>query len=335
MKYRPRVKKPVIKAPPGTVSTVHPVDVPRAATGSKGDAWVVSLPSTDPEPGVAVLAFDTGRDSTTIVIGDVHGPTPRMHPAHDLGIVIPAGSGELRQGPGPADLVTERWTGPTTLVIPAGVWHAVIPDAGSGRLTAFFTRPGQTIDPFSIVGPRAEPGMVHLDTLPVSPWPMAPARVVAEVAGAGAAVASGSGAWRPAPRPDRRGSSPYPAPVGDDYTLPLDTGTDTLFVMSSFNRSWDRAPVDVAVHRHDREDEYIVMLDASEGWLLNGPTQESVQRVPFRGPCVLVMPSGNFHRVVRTEEIQVLSILVYAHRSQVTGTWADIVAEMELGEVTE
>lgn len=93
MKYRPREKKPVIKAPPGTVSTVHPVDVPRAATGSKGDAWVVSLPVIDPEPGVAVLAFDTGRDSTTIVIGDVHGPAPRTHPTHDLGIVIPSGSG--------------------------------------------------------------------------------------------------------------------------------------------------------------------------------------------------------------------------------------------------
>ena len=59
----------------------------------------------------------------------------------------------------------------------------------------------------------------------------------------------------------------------------------------------------------------------------------SVQRVPFRGPCVLVMPSGNFHRVVRTEDIRVLSILVYAHRGQVTGTWSDIVTEMQLGEV--
>ncbi len=86
-------------------------------------------------------------------------------------------------------------------------------------------------------------------------------------------------------------------------------------------------------HRHDREDEYIVLLDAAEGWLLNGPTQESVQRVPFRGPCVLVMPSGNFHRVVRTESIQVLSILTYAHRGQVTGTWAEIIEEMQVGEV--
>lgn len=173
--------------------------------------------------------------------------------------------------------------------------------------------------------------MVHLDTLPVSPWPMTPAVVVPAAPGVSGA---GSAPVAPAPasvRPAR--VSPYPAPVGNDYTLPLDTGTDTLFVMSSFNRSWDRAPVDVAVHRHDREDEFIVMLDAAEGWLLNGPTQELVQRVPFQGPCVLVMPSGNFHRVVRTEEIQVLSILVYAHRGQVTGTWTDIVAEMELGEV--
>ena len=111
----------------------------------------------------------------------------------------------------------------------------------------------------------------------------------------------------------------------------MDTGTDTLFVMSSVGRSWDRAPVDVAVHRHDREDEYIVLAEGAEGWLLNGPTQESVQRVPFRGPCVLVMPSGNFHRVVRTDDAVVRSILIYAHRSQITGTWAEIMSEMELG----
>lgn len=330
MKRIPRAKKPVIKAPAGTQPTVHPVDVPRSPTGSKGDAWVVSLPETDPPPGVAVLAFDTGRDSSTIVIGDVHGPAARMHPAHDLGIVIPSGAGELRHGSSPDALVSERWAGPTTLVIPAGVWHAVIPDAGSGRLTAFFTRPGQTLDAFNVIGPRAEPGMVHLDTLPVSPWPMTPAAVVpVEVQpGIAAPVAPASAV---AARPAR--VSPYPAPIGDDYTLPLDTGSDTLFVMSSFNRSWDRAPVDVAVHRHDREDEYIVLLDEAEGWLLNGPTQESVQRVPFRGPCVLVMPSGNFHRVVRTEAIGVLSILTYAHRGQVTGTWAEIIGEMQVGEV--
>lgn len=324
MKYQPRVKKPVIKAAPGATPAVHPVEVPRAATGSKGDAWVVSLPATQPEPGSAVLAFDTGLDSTTIVIGDVHGPAPRVHPGHDLAIVIPVGSGELRHGSAPSALVAERYAGPTTLVVPAGNWHAVIPDAGSGPSTAFFTRPGQTIDAFSVVGPRAEPGLVHLDTLPVSPWPMTPARVVE--AGTGAA----SGVVPASVRPAR--VSPYAPPVGDAYTLPLDTGTDTLFVMSSFNRSWDRTPVDVAVHRHDREDEYIVLFDRAEGWLLNGPTQESVQRVPFTGPCVLVMPSGNFHRVVRTEDIAVLSILVYAHRGQVTATWQGIVDEMVMEE---
>jgi len=121
-------------------------------------------------------------------------------------------------------------------------------------------------------------------------------------------------------------------PIGDDYTLPLDTGIDTLFVMSSVNRSWDRAPVDVAVHRHDREDEYIVIGEGAQGWLLNGPTQESVLRIPFTGPCVLVMPSGNFHRVVRTEDVEVRSILVYAHRGQVTATWQGITDEMIMGE---
>jgi hypothetical protein len=47
---------------------------------------------------------------------------------------------------------------------------------------------------------------------------------------------------------------------------------------------------------------------------------------------VLVMPSGNFHRVVRNDDAVVRSVLIYAHRSQVAGSWEEIVDEMELGE---
>ena len=121
---------------------------------------------------------------------------------------------------------------------------------------------------------------------------------------------------------------PYPAP-GDTYVLPLDTGSDTLFVMASRGRSWDRAPIEVPVHRHDDEDEYIV-LGGGEGWLLNGPSPATVQRVPFRGPCLLVMPAGNFHRVVREDDDVVDSVLVYAHRRALAAPWDVIVAEMEV-----
>lgn len=294
----------------------------------------MALPGLQPAPGEAIVAFGTGRDSTTIVIGGVEGAAIRRHPGHDVALVVPEGSGVLRRGPSPDAFEDVPFSGPCTVVVPAGTWHAIVPDEGSPLGVAFLTRPGVTIDPFSLVGPRAEPGLVHLDTLPVSPWPMAPAEIVpAAGMGQGAARPSAVGAAA-AVEPSRPARvDPYAPPVGNDYTLPVDTGSDTLFVMSSVGRSWDRSPVDVAVHRHDREDEYIVLAEGAEGWLLNGPTQESVQRVPFRGPCVLVMPSGNFHRVVRTDDAVVRSILIYAHRSQTTGTWAEIVAEMEMGEI--
>jgi uncharacterized protein YjlB len=329
VKRIPRAKapRPVVAA---AESTVHPADGPRHATGSKSDAWVMALPGLQPPPGAVVVAFGTGRDSATIVIGGVEGAAVRRHPGHDVALVVPEGSGVLRHGPSPDAPAEVPFSGPCTVIVPAGTWHAIVPDEGSPLGVAFLTRPGTTIDPFSVVGPRAEPGIVHLDTLPVSPWPMAPAEVVSAAVPtvpAGRRAPSPLEPSRPA-RVDR-----YAPPVGSDYTLPVDTGTDTLFVMSSVGRSWDRSPVDVAVHRHDREDEYIVLAEGAEGWLLNGPTQESVERVPFRGPCVLVMPSGNFHRVVRTDDTVVRSILIYAHRSQTTGTWAEIQAEMELWEI--
>ncbi len=331
MKRIPRARRPAIAAATQAAS-VHPVTGPRRATGSKSDAWVVALPASQPDAGSAIVAFATGRDSVAIAIGGVEGEAVRRHTGHDLAVVLPEGSGALRHGADRDELAEVPYHGPCTLVVPAGTWHAIIPHPGTPAGVAFLTRPGVTIDPFSVVGPRAEPGLVHLDTLPVSPWPMSQAEVVpvpapaADASSVGRSVAPASAPARPAR------VVPYAAPTGADYALPLDTGTDTLFVMSSDGVSWDRAPVDVAVHRHDREDEYIVLAAGAEGWLLNGPTQESVQRIPFRGPCVLVMPSGNFHRVVRTDGETVRSILVYAHRSQATATWADIIAQIEWGE---
>lgn len=308
------------------VPRAHPAHAARPVSGSKGDAWIVSLPADAPD-GRAVLAFDTGIDGTTIAIGGLDGG-PRRHPAHDCHVVVPTGSGVLSSGDDPAALAAERFAGPCTLVIPAGRWHALAMDPGSPAPVAFFTRPGAVIDSFSEVGPRATQGSITLAALPVSTAATVPARVVPGL-GAAAPTAAGGSAASPADataRPVR--IEPYPAP-GDTYVLPLDTGSDTLFVMASRGRSWDRAPIEVAVHRHDDEDEYIV-LSGGEGWLLNGPTPETMQRVPFTGPCLLVMPSGNFHRVVRTDDDVVDSVLVYAHRRALTAPWDGIVAEMEV-----
>lgn len=304
----------------------HPVHADRPVTGSKGEAWVVALPA-DATADQAVLAFETGVDGTTIVIGGLDGG-PWIHPGHDLQVVVPAGSGTLRHGPDAARTVEERFTAPCTLVIPAGNRHAIAMDAGAPAPVAFFTRPGAVIDIFSEVGPRATQGSVRLADLVVNDAPRLPARVVPGLAAAVADGAAGKGpaaAAAPA-RPVR--VLPYPQPE-NGYTLPLDTGEDTLFVMASRGASWDRAPVDVPVHRHDDEDEYIV-LAGGEGWLLNGPTPETVKKVRYAGPCLLVMPAGNFHRVVREDGDIVDSVLVYAHRRALAAPWEEIVAELEV-----
>ena len=56
---------------------------------------------------------------------------------------------------------------------------------------------------------------------------------------------------------------------------------------------------------------------AAQGFLLNGPELGTVTRTPFTGPCVIVMPAGAFHRIVRTDDDEVDSILVYTDRRAV------------------
>ena len=95
------------------VPRTHPAHADRPVIGSKGDAWIVDLPADVPA-GTAVLAFDTGLDGTTIVLGGMDGG-PRRHPSHDCHVVIPAGSGVLRMGDGPASLTAAPFTAPCTL----------------------------------------------------------------------------------------------------------------------------------------------------------------------------------------------------------------------------
>jgi hypothetical protein len=344
MKYQRRpARKPAVPEPPAPA--VHPARAPRSTTGAKGGAWAVALPMGQPAPRTAVLALDTGVDSATVVVGDAHGDAPRFHPVHDLAVVVTSGSGELRWGDAAETLSGVRYAAPCTLVIPAGTWHQVLPDPGSAPLTAVFTRPGATVDRFSVVDLRAEPGLVHLDTLPIAAWAMVPARVVDVTSSGGerrdaAPRAPTSGDTLPAIVGERSAGAvpvapgrparvvPYEQPV-DGEVLVLDTGSDTLLVGASRGRSWDRAPVDVPVHRHDLEDE-LVVLDAGEGWLLSGRTPDSVTRTAWRAPCVLVMPAGSFHQVVRTDDAVANVIVVHTHRNAVTASWDGIAGEMRI-----
>lgn len=90
----------------------------------------------------------------------------------------------------------------------------------------------------------------------------------------------------------------------------MDTGEDSIFCWYSFNESWDRNPATVPVHMHDDVDETIVLL-SSEGYYLHGPTPEEVVKTPFKAPCLLYLPAGEYHRIVTTSAGAHEAILIY------------------------
>jgi hypothetical protein len=265
-----------------------------------------------------LLVLDTGLDSATAVLGGLRDD-PHAHLDVDHTIVIRSGAGTLWHGPSPDALEAVDVTAPCVVVVRAGTWHAATLADATVPPLSFFTRPDATIEPFAQVGPRATQATVSFDRL--ADWAPAPVSAPVGPPPAGGMTSTDDATDRRTPRAPAR-VIPY-QPPDDGYVLPLDSGSDSLFVMISRGRSWDRAPVEVPVHRHDDEDE-LILIDAGEGWLLNGPAPDSVARTPFRGPCLLVMPAGNFHRVVRTDDAVVDSVLVYAHRSAVVPAWAGI-----------
>lgn len=93
-------------------------------------------------------------------------------------------------------------------------------------------------------------------------------------------------------------------------TVLIDTGKDSVFMWYSFGESWNRAPETVKVHKHDDVDETIILLDG-EGYYLHGPTIEEVVKTPWKAPCVIWMPAGDYHRIVTTSEGAKESILMY------------------------
>ncbi len=121
--------------------------------------------------------------------------------------------------------------------------------------------------------------------------------------------------------------------------MPLDTGEDSLFIMAGAPDPTAPEPPPhpaepilldlpdvVDVHRHPDVDEYIYRRGGA-GYILNGRTPEEITLTPFRGPCLLVMPAGAFHRIVQTEEDQVGGgFLIYADRRAVVERYETIMA---------
>ena len=64
--------------------------------------------------------------------------------------------------------------------------------------------------------------------------------------------------------------------------------------------SCDRDPDEVPVHMHSDVDEMIILLDEQEGFYLHGTTPGSMVKSTFKGPCVLMLPAGEYHRIVTT-----------------------------------
>jgi oxalate decarboxylase/phosphoglucose isomerase-like protein (cupin superfamily) len=312
----------------------------RLESGFKNDGWIVSLP---PDGDDTILELDTGLDSVAIArIPDRkwdRGPAPRAvhaHDGYDETILVSSGSGTLYHGPDAEHIAVSRFERPVVIVVPAGAWHHVVMDPGvTAEGTSFFTVPGRTIERFSI-----QMAIVAKGRVPFADLPIVHPKAIEASTWTAAAVASGSSRARlvevlPADAAPAVRVLPFEAPSDGELPLPLDTGQDSLFIMASPPSASDSPPGPAAVleppefvdvHRHPDVDEYIIRSGGS-GYLLNGPLPETVSITPFRGPCVIVMPAGAFHRIVQVEEDGGgPSILVYADRRAVVERYEVIMA---------
>jgi hypothetical protein len=349
-----------------------PATAPREReSGYKGDAWTVTMPSSAPDDAGMTLILDTGLDSVAIV-GVANGwwdrspraSVVRVHDRYDETILIPRGSGTLYHGADPGDITRSRFAAPVTLVLPAGCWHHVAMDPDVRvEATAFFTVPGTVIAPFSVQMDIVTRARIPFGDLPVvHPRPvegqfwLPPAIDVHAAAAATRFARSDDAVAVSTPLEDgaagRQGSAPvagilpYPPPR-DGLTMPLDTGRDSLFILAGApdpdapepspvppNPVLLDLPDVVDVHRHPDVDEYI-LRHGGAGYILNGPTPDTITRTPFRGPCLLVMPAGAFHRIVQTEDDQVGGgFLIYADRRAVVEPYATIMATTRVASVS-
>jgi hypothetical protein len=81
----------------------------------------------------------------------------------------------------------------------------------------------------------------------------------------------------------------------------VDTGDDSIMVWytSGEAKPGIPEPETVAVHKHEDVDETIIML-TGEGYYLHGPTTDVMVKTPWKAPCLIWMPAGDFHRIVTT-----------------------------------
>jgi hypothetical protein len=334
----------------GAAQVHDPARAPRRREdGYKGDAWSVDVPPDGDRP---IVMLDTGVDSVAIVrIPDgawERGTRPsrvHAHDGYDETILVTRGAGTLLHGPSPDALEETRFEGPVVIQVAPGRYHGIAMDPGVHAIaTCFYTVPGTVIEEFSVQMQIIARARVRFDDLP-EPHPV-PVRAEEYV---------GPATGVPEIHPDQAASrsrpsaiagvriSTYPAPNAEGLTLPLDTGHDSLFIMaaapgpeklpSGGPATELTPPEEVDVHRHPDVDEFIIRRHGA-GWILNGRTPSTVTKTPFRGPCVMVMPAGAFHRIVQREEDEVGdSILIYSHRRAVVErhdrimqrtTWADV-----------
>lgn len=103
----------------------------------------------------------------------------------------------------------------------------------------------------------------------------------------------------------------------------MDTGEDSIYLMHSRGRSWDRHPDEVPVHMHIEVDEMIIMLDDQEGFYLHGKSLDSMVKTPYKAPCVLMLPAGEYHRIVTTSDGEGESLLTYTLADSTLETFDD------------
>ena len=210
--------------------------------------------------------------------------------------------------------------------------------------TAFFTVPGTVIEAFETQMEIVSKGRVTFADLSV----VHPKAVAGCESTPGAQPSSEMKARLVDTLPDDAQSGlrvlPFETPPEGELPLPLDTGSDSLFIMAAPPPPLG-APADVVaavderefvdVHRHPDVDEYIIRSSGS-GFLLNGPQPETIVLTPFRGPCVIVMPAGAFHRIVQVEDGDASpSILIYADRRAVVDRYEVIMANTSVATLVD
>ena len=117
-------------------------------------------------------------------------------------------------------------------------------------------------------------------------------------------------------------------------TLLLDTGLDSVGILSIPDSSWDRA-IDHPgpVHAHDGYDETILVTRGS-GHLLNGPDPQHIVATRFGGPSVFVVPAGVWHHTVMDADVSAHAFCFFTRPGTVIAPFADQMAAVTKARVS-